>query len=108
MPSINFRTKSIVGEGFEPRQLAALQRHELPAGDGHVAGRAGRVSPAAPGEVLGVNRKPQRFLGDFPQPLVARQAVRLAQRDRCQRMAVHAAVAEIDAVGRDDALVLKK
>ncbi len=87
----------------EPGHLAALQGHEHPAGHGHVARRAGIVSPAAALQVLGIDDEIQPPLGRRLQRLVVRHAVGLAQGDRGNRLAVHRPVAQVVAVGNQHA-----
>ena len=82
--------------------LPALQGHQHPAGDRGVAGRAGRVAPAAALRVLGIDDEREAPLGRVFQGRIVRHAVGLAQGDGRQGLAVHAAVAQVGAVGEHD------
>ena len=87
---------------FQMGHLPALQAHQLPAGDGRVAGHAGKITPAAAAEVLGVDDEADRSLGKVFERLVLGHSIGFAQGERGDSVGVHrAVVAQVDAMRRD-------
>src|SRR5262249_15344626 len=82
---------------FQAGHLAALERHHLPAHDRGGAALARFIAPAT-ALALGGPDEVDRPLGRPLQPWVLRQAVRLADRDGRQAVAVHVAAEEALAV----------
>ena len=80
------------------RQLTTLQRHELPAGNRDVARAAGAIAPAAAAKVLGENDELKGLLRHVLDGRIVRHGVAFAKRDRGQRLRIHGAFLEIDAV----------
>src|SRR5262245_24705554 len=73
---------------LKARQLAALERHQLPARYGSIAPLSWRISPAAFGGALRVDNEGYRPLGRLSQLRIERHAIGLAQGNRGHAVAV--------------------